>query len=169
MGWWSSLPFKVAQKRHHLVHFQQSTELYTYGLFLQLLVSSWHRIRSTSPAWISPLRIISVNCNHISITSQSHHCSFIFGLYYTHLLSEPGSQPANLSLSFWWRSGLHWRCDGSVYMHLQLCSTHQHFCNTNFFAPPSQHTSIMFHILATMALKCSLNHLMEESIMAIVF
>jgi len=38
-------------------------------LFLQLLVSSWHRIRSTSPAWISPLRIISVNCNHIPITS----------------------------------------------------------------------------------------------------
>jgi hypothetical protein len=38
-------------------------------LFLQLLVSSWHRIRSTSPAWISPLRIISVNCSHIPITS----------------------------------------------------------------------------------------------------
>lgn len=69
MGWWSSLPFKVAQKKHHLVNFQQSTELYTYSLFLQLLVSSWHRIRSTSPGWISPLRIISVNCNHIPITS----------------------------------------------------------------------------------------------------
>lgn len=71
--------------------------------------------------------------------------------------------------SFWWRCGLHWRCDGSVYMHLQLCSTRQHFCNTNLFTPPSQHTSIMFHILATMALKCSLKLLMEESIMAIVF
>jgi hypothetical protein len=54
-------------------------------------------------------------------------------------------------------------------MPLQLCSTHQHFCNINFFAPPSQHSSIKFHILATMALKCSLKFLIEESIMAIVF
>jgi hypothetical protein len=52
---------------------------------------------------------------------------------------------------------------------LQLCSTHQHFCNINFFTPPSQHSSIMFHILATMALKCSLKLFIEESIMAIVF